>query len=99
MTDLMGLATRDGIRAVVFDSVTASTLLPQDCLNLSRARKIVVVCVLQVVKTGEAAGSNQWPHLADVVLELDKLTATCVKSRFQPTPFDFPVLGGNLLCK
>jgi predicted ATP-dependent serine protease len=59
----------------------------------------LVVAVSQVNKRGEIAGTNELLHEADVALEVADMSATLVKSRFQPVqgdsndkPIRFPVL-------
>lgn len=70
-------------RCLVLDSVASSTFTPDDLRKLADASKIVVFAVQQVTKTGAVAGSNQYSHMADVVVEVHSLKWCATKSRYQ----------------
>jgi len=85
--------SKDAGRALIVDSFTVSTLLPSDVHSMARSRNIIVLGSLQVTKAGQAAGSNAWLHMADVVLRVDELKWRIEKSRYQPSD-----LGGEIWC-
>ena len=83
VNEIVELGASNGMRCLAIDSVNVSTLQPNDCLKLARGNKIVVLGVSQVTKAGGPRGSNDWVHLADVVIQVSALKWTVTKSRFQ----------------
>ena len=84
LPEIFTLAETPGLRCLLIDSLTVSTLRPDDARSLARANNIVVWGTLQETKSGTFRGSNEWAHAADVILEVDKMQWTLRKSRYQP---------------
>jgi hypothetical protein len=78
-------------RAVVIDSIQMLTLTAQDLLSLARSRGWVIFAVRQERKDGGLRGSNEFAHLADLVIALKDTRWTLEKSRYQP------LTGGSVL--
>lgn len=85
LPDVYGLAATRGLRSFIVDSFTASSIQPGDALRLARAHDVVVAGSLQLLKDGSHAGSAQWGHAADVMLEVNSGRWRLTKSRFQQT--------------
>lgn len=73
---------RSGIRCLVIDSLSILSFLPDDILGLARDANLVIIGILQHVKSGEAQGSRAWLHAADVVISCSEMTWKVEKSRY-----------------
>ena len=94
LPEIIALAETPGLKALFIDSLTVSTLQPNDARSLARANGIVVWGALQMVKAGGTfRGSNEWAHAADVMLSVEDMRWTLTKSRYQPIG-----LSGGVLC-
>jgi predicted ATP-dependent serine protease len=78
---------RDNPNAVlVIDSVSVTSLLPEDLRRLSKLGGLrLLIAVAQSTKDGSHRGSQSWAHEVDVVLTVNSLVWTVTKSRFGPT--------------
>lgn len=76
--------------AVAIDSVQVAHWHARELRHLLAVLPALrlVVAVSQVNKRGEIAGTNELLHEADVALEVEDMSATLVKSRFQPLQGD-----------
>jgi len=90
--ELFDLCQEQRFRCVVIDSVSVSTFLPSDMSAIARSHNCIVIAVQQQTKQGLAAGSNAWPHEADVVINVDALRYDITKSRYQALPVAGEVL-------
>jgi predicted ATP-dependent serine protease len=82
--DLVSVVRRHHARAVLVDSLTATSLLPEDVRHLIQRLDLgALFGVLQVNKQGEMAGRKEWSHEADVVLHVDAGRWRVEKTRFQ----------------
>jgi predicted ATP-dependent serine protease len=70
---------------VVIDSLTSSSMTPDDLLSMAHEKKVIVLAVLQVTKAGLPAGENAILHDADVCVSFENLEWSLTKSRFQGT--------------
>jgi predicted ATP-dependent serine protease len=68
--------------AVLLDSVQCATLVPEDLVRIAQAGAPLVVAVAQETKSGEARGSLEWAHLADIVLRVGAGRWTTEKNRY-----------------
>lgn len=94
-TDVQGivsLAATPGLRSMIVDSVNMTVLQANDALRICRNNNIVLVLILQCTKTGQARGSRELTHLADVVVRVENLEWLIEKSRFQQSGLRGPVL-------
>jgi uncharacterized protein (DUF2164 family) len=70
-------------RFIVLDSVSTLKLEPMDIQVLKKNHKhLGIICIQQATKSGDARGSNEFSHDADIVIEIDKGQAITVKNRF-----------------
>jgi len=93
LPEIFALAETPGLKALFVDSLSVSTLQPNDARSLARANKIIVWGTLQETKSGAFRGSNEWAHAADVILAVDRMRWTLTKSRYQEIG-----LTGDVLC-
>ena len=84
LPEIFALAETPGLRCLLIDSLTASTLQPDDARSIARANNIIVWGTLQQTKSGTFRGSNEWAHAADVMLDVADMRWTLTKSRYQP---------------
>ena len=77
------LAKTPQLRCLLIDSLSVSTLRPDDARSLAGANGIVVWGTLQETKSGTFRGSNEWAHAADVILSVADMRWTLTKSRYQ----------------
>lgn len=69
---------------VVIDSLAATTLIPSEVRRLLNTTSIkAVVAVQQVTKQGQARGTTEWLHDADVIIHVEQLCWKIEKSRYQ----------------
>lgn len=83
LQEIFDLAGNDDLSCLLIDSLSVSTLRPEDARALARANNIVVWGTLQETKDGRFRGSNEWAHAADVILEVDAMRWKLTKSRYQ----------------
>lgn len=70
-------------RFIVLDSVNTLKLEPMDIQVLKKNHThLGIICIQQATKTGDARGSNEFSHDADIVIEIDNGQAITVKNRF-----------------
>ena len=70
-------------RFIVLDSINTLKLEPLDIQVLKKNHKhLGVICVQQATKSGDARGSNEFAHDADVVVEVSEGQANTIKNRF-----------------
>lgn len=84
--DLLLWAQQSENAVLVIDSVSVTSLLPEDLRRLAKLgglRLLIAVC--QSTKDGGFAGSQRWAHEVDMVVSVDSLVWTVQKSRFGPT--------------
>lgn len=93
LPEIFTLAETPGLKAMFIDSLSVSTLQPNDARSLARANNVVVWGTLQETKSGAFRGSNEWAHAADVILAVENMRWTLTKSRYQPVG-----LTGDVLC-
>jgi len=74
---------RAPFHAVFIDSLTVSTLRPEDCRRMARGSNLYVVGILQETKAHQPAGSNSWIHACDVLLSVSEMKWQLEKSRYQ----------------
>ena len=74
-------AARAG-HAIVVDSITASTLQPDDLRGLTAAGCPLLIGVLHATKAGDFKGSTAYTHEADVVLRVEQGAWTSEKNRY-----------------
>lgn len=73
-------------RFVILDSVNTLKLEPLDIQVLKKNHiHLGVICVQQATKNGDARGSNEFSHDADVVIEVNEGQANTIKNRFNIT--------------
>jgi predicted ATP-dependent serine protease len=80
--------------ALAIDSVQRSTFEPRELRHilLTLPSLGVLLAVSQVTKSGDIRGTEELRHEADVVLELEEMTWTVTKSRYQEPGVSGPVL-------
>ena len=93
LPEIFGIAETSGLKALFIDSLSVSTVQPNDARSLARANNIIVWGTLQETKDGTFRGSNAWAHAADVILSVDRMRWALTKSRYQETG-----LTGDVLC-
>ncbi len=82
--DLVAEVTARSARVVGIDSLSATTMTPEDLRRLVAAGGLLALVVtLQVTKAGLPSGSNRLLHEADVVIEVDGARWAVRKSRYQ----------------
>ena len=70
-------------RFIVLDSINTLKLEPLDIQILKKNHKhLGIICIQQATKNGEARGSNEFTHDADVVIEIKEGFAFPRKNRF-----------------
>ncbi len=74
-------AARAG-HAIVVDSITVSTLQPEDLRGLTDAGCPLLIGVLHATKAGDFKGSTAYTHEADVVLRVEQGAWTSEKNRY-----------------
>ncbi len=84
LPEIFALAENPNLRALFIDSLSVSTVQPNDARSLARANKLIVWGTLQETKCGTFRGSNEWAHAADVILSVENMRWTLTKSRYQP---------------
>jgi len=84
LQEIFRLAESDGLSCLLIDSLSVSTLRPDDVRALARANNVLIWGTLQETKDGRFRGSNEWAHAADVILEVQDMKWTLTKSRYQP---------------
>jgi predicted ATP-dependent serine protease len=80
LAELLAIIQARDPYTIVFDSIQACSLTPDDLLNIARSRAGVVLALMQVTKEGTAAGSNAYLHLADVNVEIESMRWRLTKS-------------------
>lgn len=82
--DLARTVREHRARALLIDSFSATSLLPNDARHLlQRLGLHALLGVLQVNKQGDMAGRQEWAHEADVVLRVEEGRWHVDKTRFQ----------------
>jgi len=71
-------------RAVMIDSLRASTFTIQDMTAMAEGYGLVVIVIQHLTKAGQVGGASDIPYDADVVIRLEKGGWELTKSRFQP---------------
>jgi len=71
-------------RAVMVDSLRASTFTIADLSALAEAKRLVVIVVQHVTKKGQVGGDVAIEYDCDVVVRIEEGKWTLTKSRFQP---------------
>lgn len=95
--DLVAVARKIKAKAVLVDSLTATSLLPDDVRHLIQRLELhALLGVLQVNKKGQMAGSKGWEHEADVILGVEQGTWHLRKTRFQPDAVSGAVFPADL---
>jgi predicted ATP-dependent serine protease len=89
---ILAVADREGLRCLVVDSGTVCSLLPGDWLQLARAKDLILLVTLQVLKSGEHAGSMRWLHDADICMTAENMVFSVTKSRYQEAGFTGEIL-------
>ena len=81
-------------QTLAVDSVQLSTYTAADLRHLLAVLPALklLIAVSQVNKHGEIEGRNALLHEADAALHVESMHWSLVKSRYQPTPLDGPVL-------
>jgi predicted ATP-dependent serine protease len=92
LPEIFVLAETRGLRALFIDSLSVSTVQPNDARSLARGNNIVVWGTLQETKNGTFRGSNEWAHAADVILSIENMRWTLTKSRYQPAGLSGEIL-------
>lgn len=82
--ELYDEARSDDYQVVAIDSVSPTSLLPEDCLNMARGLDVIVLAIAQQTKAGSHRGSEEWAHDADVVVRVEDMAWEATKSRYQP---------------
>lgn len=83
LPEIFALAQHPQAHCLVIDSLSVSTLRPDDVRSIARANNIVVIGTLQETKNGSFRGSNEWLHAADVMVSVENMRWTVSKSRYQ----------------
>ena len=82
--DIIELCREVKAIALVVDSVSATTIQPEDLRRLLEATGCAIVLyVLQSTKAKQAAGSNAFLHESDVTVKIESLQWKLEKSRYQ----------------
>jgi hypothetical protein len=72
-------------RFIVLDSINTLKIEPADIQVLKKNHAhLGIICIQQATKTGEARGSNEFAHDADIVVEIQDGKAFTKKNRFAP---------------
>ncbi len=79
-------------RFIIIDSLTTLKFEPADIANLRQKHPhLGVVCINQATKQGDARGSNEFNHDAQVLIKVDNGIATTEKNRYGTSKFDYQV--------
>ena len=87
---IAALARQRRVTALAIDSVQVASWHARELRHLLAVlpQLRLIVAVSQVNKRGEIAGTNELLHEADVCLEVESMSATLVKSRYQEVRSD-----------